>query len=136
MSWHAALEEKEESIVLKIEKANKNEQEIGDHQQSCLVLCLLLSTHKSNETKDWQRISILNTRVWCNEALCTIIINPKICSYVIFEDAIHKLDLTTEPHPNPYNLDQVNKTNLKVTEKCVVTYASGGLLEMLTVMCY
>ena len=32
MSWYVAPEEKEESIVLKIEKANENEQEIGDNQ--------------------------------------------------------------------------------------------------------
>ncbi|PRQ55245.1 putative retrotransposon gag domain-containing protein [Rosa chinensis] len=64
--------------------------------------------------------------------LCTLVIDGGSCSNVIFEEAVLKLGLPTEPHPSPYKVAWVNNTNLKVNDRCLVTYTIGKLVDSVT----
>lgn len=45
---------------------------------------------------------------------------------MVAEEAVQKLGLKIEPHPNPYKLSWLKKGNeIKVSKRCLVTFFYG-----------
>lgn len=55
-------------------------------------------------TEACQRGRIFHTRVRCKGQLCSLVIDTRSCTNVVSEDAVKKLGLKVEPHPEPYQL--------------------------------
>lgn len=47
------------------------------------------------------------------------------------EEVYKKVRLKTEPHPNSYKVVWVNNTNLKIHERCIVTYSIGSFRDQI-----
>ncbi|KAK8921911.1 hypothetical protein KSP39_PZI020636 [Platanthera zijinensis] len=82
------------------------------------VMRCILNTPRS--TLDWKRSSIFSLYFKCGEKSCKLIIDSGSCMNVVFEAAILRMKLTTEPHPTPYQVAWVNKTSIPVTKRCLV----------------
>ncbi|KAM5575250.1 hypothetical protein ABKV19_014275 [Rosa sericea] len=119
--------EQKANEVVELQAEQEMEVEVYD---PCLVLRPVLTTQKEHE-EDW-RSNIFQTRVRCNGQLCNLVIDGGSCSNVISEEAVLKLGLPTEPHPSPYKVAWVNNTNLKVNDRCLVTYSIGKLVDSVT----
>lgn len=52
-----------------------------------------------------------------------MVIDGKSCTNVVFEDLCKNLGLKTKPYLAPYKVAWVNNTNLKVSERCMLTYS-------------
>lgn len=58
-----------------------------------------------------------------------MVIDGDSCTNIVTEDATNKLGLKTEPHLNPYKVEWVNNTSLKVHERFLHTYSICGFID-------
>lgn len=93
------------------------------------VLCSLLTTQETDKEEDWRRSTIFQTGVCCNDQLFSMVIKGGSYTNFMSEDAYRKLGLKTKPHPNPYKVAWINNTNLKVHERCLLTYFISGFVD-------
>ena len=61
--------------------------------------CLALKS-----TEAWQRISLFSSTCTVKGKICRFVIDSGCSANVVSEEAVKKLDLTTETHPHPYRL--------------------------------
>ncbi|KAI8554950.1 hypothetical protein RHMOL_Rhmol05G0135800 [Rhododendron molle] len=76
-----------------------------------------------------QRGQIFHTRVKCNDQVCSLVIDTGSCTNAVSEEAVKKLGLTVDPHPEPYHLAWITKMKLKVDKQCPVTFTIGKVKE-------
>ncbi|KAL8105348.1 hypothetical protein AgCh_029224 [Apium graveolens] len=72
-----------------------------------------------------RRQKIFQTRVTCARKLCSLIIDTMCCTNVISKEAICRLGLKVELHPEPYDITWIDDTKLRVRERCLVTFSIG-----------
>ena len=76
---------------------------LGDHgpllvtRRACFTPC-------KSEGEDWLRSNIFQTTCSIRGKVCRLVIDSGNCKNVVSEEAIPKLGLVTEKHPNPYKL--------------------------------
>lgn len=121
-----------EPICLEAKVEDERERSDNDNDQHSILIRPLFSTRRDVDKENWRRSSLFETRVRCNDHLCGLIIDTGSCTNVVSKD-VRKLGLKTEPHPSPYKVAWVNNTNLKLDEKCLVTYSIRQLVD--TVKC-
>ncbi|KAG5548580.1 hypothetical protein RHGRI_014064 [Rhododendron griersonianum] len=76
---------------------------------------------------------IFHTRVKCNDQVCSLVIDTGSCTNAVSEEAVKKLGLIVDPHPEPYHLAWITNMKLKVDKQCPMTFTIGKVKE--TVMC-
>ena len=59
--------------------------------------------------------------------VCRLVIDSRSCENVVSEEAVQKLGLATEKHPNPYKLSWLKKGNEVTVSKCCLVSFSIGL---------
>lgn len=77
------------------------------------------------EKEDWRRTTIFQTLVTCGKELRKLVIDGGSCMNVVSASTVERLKLPTEPHPQPYHVAWINKTTIPVTQRCLVSIASG-----------
>ena len=68
----------------------------------------LVNIPRANKEEDWQRTSIFQIHVACQERLCTTIIDGSSSSNLVLKELVEKLNLHAKGHPNPYQIAVVN----------------------------
>lgn len=97
------------------------------------VLRLVLTTREVKDTKNWRCNSLFQTKVKCNNQLCSFVIDGGSCTNVVSEEACKKLGLKNEAYLSPYKVAWVNNANLQIQERYFVTYSLGRFTDQ--VMC-
>ena len=70
--------------------------------------------------------NIFQTKFTSHGKVCNVIIDSRSCTNVVAEEMVTKLNLKTEPYPQPYKIQWLHKGNgLKVTKKCLVSFSIG-----------
>uniref|UniRef100_A0A6V7QW70 Asp_protease_2 domain-containing protein n=1 Tax=Ananas comosus var. bracteatus TaxID=296719 RepID=A0A6V7QW70_ANACO len=82
------------------------------------------------EEEDWRQRSIFQTRVLCGGKVCDLVVDGGSMENVISKDAVEKLKLPVEKHPQPYKIRWLKKGNeIPVTSRCLVRFTLGGNLD-------
>ena len=90
-----------------------------------LVIRRSLNVIQDNE-ESWLRDNIFQTRCTSQGKVCNVIIDSGSCTNVVAEEMVTKLNLKTEPHPQPYKIQWFQKdSGLKVSKKCLVSFSIG-----------
>ncbi|XP_021817152.1 uncharacterized protein LOC110759412 [Prunus avium] len=83
-----------------------NEEEVIDLlpvEGECLLVRRVMTTPKIEE-EDWRRHNIFRTRVLCGGRVCNVILDGGSSENIISKEAVEKLKLPIEKHPNPYKV--------------------------------
>jgi hypothetical protein len=101
---------------------------------SNLPLCVIrrvLTGQKNQEPEgeDWLRNNIFHTRVEHKGRALNLIIDNGSGMNIISKEAIHKLQLPIEKHPQPYKLSWVDNTSIPVKHRCSLSFSLGRLYE-------
>ncbi|GKE40545.1 putative CCCH-type zinc finger family protein [Tanacetum coccineum] len=109
------------------EDDERNEENLvyGDSGQM-LVIKKSLLLPKEEESGDWLRNNIFHTTCTIKDKVCKLIIDSGSCENVISRDAVEKLNLKQETHPQPYKLSWFKKGNeVMVDTRCLVSFSIG-----------
>lgn len=91
-----------------------------------LVIRKSLLALKDDSKEDWLRINIFYTICTIAERVCKVIIDSGSCENVVSEEAVKKLQLKTDSHPNPYKLSWLKKeSEVTVDRRCLVSFSIG-----------
>ncbi|XP_058202674.1 uncharacterized protein LOC131317120 [Rhododendron vialii] len=76
----------------------------------------------------WLRSNVFQSTCTIGEKVCRFVIDSGSCENVVSEEAVQKLGLKTEPHPNPYKLAWLKRGNelVKVSKRCLVSFSVGS----------
>lgn len=69
-----------------------------------LVVRKSLLTPKDDSKENWLRTNIFHTTYMIAEQVCKVIIDSDNCENMVSKEAVKKLQLKTDSHPNPYKL--------------------------------
>lgn len=109
-----------------------NEEEVIDLlpvEGECLLVRRVITTPKVEE-EDWRRHNIFRTRVLCEEKVCNVIFDGGSSENIISKEAVEKLKLPIEKHPNPYNVAWFRKgSEVPITSRCLVKFTIGNTIE-------
>lgn len=95
----------------------------GDENVTFVVKKSLL-TPKDYSKEDWLRTNIFHTTCMIAEQVCKVIIDSSSCENVVLEEAVKKLQLKTDSHPNPYKLSWLKKgSEVTVDRRCLVSFS-------------
>ena len=76
--------------------------------------------------EDWLRSNIFQTTCTMRGKVCRLVIYSGSYENVVSEEAVQKLGLATEKHPNPYKLYWLKKGNeVTVSKHCLVSFSIG-----------
>ncbi|CAL8155920.1 unnamed protein product [Prunus armeniaca] len=82
------------------------------------------------EEEDWRRHNIFRTRVQCGGKVCNVILDGGSSENIISKEAVEKLKLPIEKHPNPYKVAWFRKGNeVPVTSRCLVKFTIGNTID-------
>lgn len=94
-----------------------------------LVLRRVMTAPKQ-EKEDWRWRSIFRTRVLCEGKVCNLILDGDSTENIISKEAVEKLKLPMEKHPNPYKISWFQKGNeVPVTSRCLVKFNMGNTVD-------
>ena len=80
-------------------------------------------TPRKSEGEDWLRSNIFQTTCTMGGKICRLVIDSGSCENVVSEDAVQKLGLAKEKHPNPYKLSWLKRGNeVTVSKRCLVFF--------------
>ncbi|CAL8177990.1 unnamed protein product [Prunus armeniaca] len=109
-----------------------NEEEVIDLllvEGECLLVRRVMTTPKVEE-EDWRRHNIFRTRVLCGEKVCNVIFDGGSSENIISKEAVEKLKLPIEKHPNPYKVAWFRKgSEVPITSRCLVKFTIGNTIE-------
>ncbi|CAL2249473.1 unnamed protein product [Prunus armeniaca] len=109
-----------------------NEEEVIDLlpvEGECLLVRRVITTPKVEE-EDWRRHNIFRTRVLCEEKVCNVIFDGGSSENIISKEAVEKLKLPIEKHPNPYKVAWFRKgSEVPITSRCLVKFTIGNTIE-------
>ena len=78
------------------------------------------------EGEDWLQSNIFQTTCTMGGKVCRLVIDSGSCENVVSEEAVQKLGLATEKHPNPYKLSWLKRGNeVTVSKRCLVSFSIG-----------
>ena len=121
------IEEVIEEGEVELNKEEGSMEEITEYanEGEALVTHRCLNVIQENE-ESWLRDNIFQTRCTSQGKVCNVIIDSGSCTNVVAEDMVTKLNLKTEPHPQPYKIQWFQRgCGLKVTKKCLVSFSIG-----------
>ncbi|CAL1407176.1 unnamed protein product [Linum trigynum] len=76
---------------------------------------------------DEQRDNLFHSRCFVDEKLVSLVIDGGSCANLVIFDAVKKLGLTTQKHPQPYSLSWINEHGtLNVTKRALVRFKLGS----------
>ncbi|KAF7135555.1 hypothetical protein RHSIM_Rhsim08G0252200 [Rhododendron simsii] len=102
------------------------EEVVGD-TGPLLVVRRACYTPREAEGDSWQRSNVFQSTCTIGEKVCRFVIDSGSCENVVSQEAVQKLGLKTEPHPNPYKLAWLKRGNeIKVSERCLVSFSVGS----------
>ncbi|TNV97344.1 hypothetical protein C5H24_12795, partial [Xylella fastidiosa] len=82
---------------------------------------------RESEGKSWLRNNIFQSTCTIGGKVCRYVIDSGSCENVVSEEAVQKLNLKTEAHPNPYKLSWLKKGNeVKVSKRCLVSFSMAS----------
>jgi len=99
----------------------KNNLLLGDSYLS-VVRSLLSKPVLSDE---WMRTTIFHTLIKCGDTSMNMVIDGGSTINVVAQSTIKHCNLTVEPHPHPFKVAWLDKTNLTVSHKCKVPIQIG-----------
>lgn len=70
--------------------------------------------------EDWHQTSIFYTYTKCNGRSCKIDIDDGSSLNAASHTVVMKFSLNLEPHPHPYSVAWVDKSNIPITHRCKV----------------
>ena len=83
-------------------------------------------TPRKSKAEDWLRSNIFQTTCTMGGKVCRLVIDSGSCENMVSEEAIQKLRLATEKHPNPYKLSWLKRGNeVTVSKRCLVSFSIG-----------
>ena len=99
---------REEVIEEEEEEVNQTDGEIEEFTEyvdegEALVIRRSLNVIQENE-EAWLQDNIFQTKCTSHEKVCNVIIDSGSCTNVVVEEMVTKLNLKTEPHPQPYKI--------------------------------
>ncbi|GLT29252.1 hypothetical protein SLA2020_041290 [Shorea laevis] len=118
--------------VVKDDNVSEDELEYSEHEDEViyadkgelLVIRRGLSAVQKDEDDDWLHYNIFHTRYSSHGKVCDLIIDSGACKNVVPTVMVDKLQLKTEPHPQPYKLKWLhNDFELKVSKRCLVSFS-------------
>ncbi|KAF7130472.1 hypothetical protein RHSIM_Rhsim10G0125400 [Rhododendron simsii] len=75
----------------------------------------------------WLRRNVFQSPCTIGGKVCRFVIDSGSCKNVVAEEAVQKLGLKTEPHPNPYKLSWLKKGDeVKVLKRCLIAFSIGS----------
>jgi hypothetical protein len=109
----------------------KEHDEEEDLEFSALPLCVIrrILTGEGKEDDDgnsWLQTNIFHTRVAHGDKSLNVIIDNGSEMDVVSLDAVRKLKLATEKHPQPYKVSWVDDTTIPMKQRCLVNFALGN----------
>ncbi|CAL8159589.1 unnamed protein product [Prunus armeniaca] len=86
-------------------------------------------TPRETEGSDgWLRNNVFQSTCIIGGKVCKLVIDPGSCENVISKEAIRKLGLETQPHPQPYKLSWLQKgTEVTGVKRALVPFSIGKL---------
>ncbi|XP_048503161.2 uncharacterized protein LOC125498889 [Beta vulgaris subsp. vulgaris] len=125
----AEYEAIEEGYEEEEEEENMEEEEegryIGPDDGECLVVRRALSGIPTNE-EQLQREAIFHTRCTIGGKVCSLIIDGGSCTNVASQTLVTKLNLQTNPHPNPYVIQWLNQgKGIHVSSRVLLAFTIG-----------
>nr|CAD1817170.1 unnamed protein product [Ananas comosus var. bracteatus] len=109
---------------------DSEEVDVHPGQGESLVVRRVMTAAGKEEEEDWRRRSIFRTHVLCGGKVCDLVIDGGSMENVISKDAVEKLKLPIEKHPQPYKIRWLKKGNeILVTSHCLVRFTLGGNLD-------
>ncbi|XP_058184843.1 uncharacterized protein LOC131302299 [Rhododendron vialii] len=92
-----------------------------------LVVRRACYTPREAKGDSWLRNNIFQSTCTIGGKVCRLVIDSGSCENVIAEEAVKKLALSTEKHPNPYKLSWLQKgKEVTVSERCLVSFSIGS----------
>jgi hypothetical protein len=92
----------------------------------CVIRRILTGERKEDEDGDaWLRTNIFHTRVAHGDKSLNVIIDNRSGMNVVSLDAVQKLQLTLEKHPQPYKVSWVDNTTIPMKQRCLVHFSLG-----------
>ncbi|KAK8933568.1 hypothetical protein KSP39_PZI015465 [Platanthera zijinensis] len=82
------------------------------------VIRRLLHTPRSED--DWRRTTIFYTYFQSAGGPCKLAIDGGSCVNIVAKKALERMQVTPEPHPQPYRVLWVDKSAIQVTQRCLV----------------
>uniref|UniRef100_A0A0D2ZPN6 CCHC-type domain-containing protein n=1 Tax=Brassica oleracea var. oleracea TaxID=109376 RepID=A0A0D2ZPN6_BRAOL len=130
----------DEEIVDEQTETEQEELVSGDMGHLLVFRRTLMSPQVIDES--WLRSNIFRSSCTIRGKVCRFIVDSGSCTNVISEEAVAKLALFAEPHPNPYKLIWLNtQTDIRVSRQCKVPFSalqlclSGLRLYGVVVLC-
>lgn len=94
-----------------------NEEFVRGDEGPLLVVRRTCLAPRGVENNGWLRNNIFQSTCTINGKVCRLVIDSGSCENVISEDAINKLSLETQQHPQPYKLSWLQKGNEVIVSK-------------------
>ncbi|KAD0267391.1 hypothetical protein E3N88_44532 [Mikania micrantha] len=99
--------------------------ELGPDEGECLVVRRTL-TGTVHTAPNQQREAIFRTRCTIKNKVCSLVIDGGSCTNVASQIMVHKLNLTSEPHPSPYDIQWLNQgKGLRITNRVLLAFTVG-----------
>ena len=106
--------------------AEEEEEYVQGDDGPLLVTRRACFTPRKSEGEDWLRSNIFQTTCTMGGKVCRLVIDSGSCENVVSEEAVQKLGLATEKHPNPYKLSWLKRGNeVTVSKHCLVSFSIG-----------
>jgi len=81
---------------------------------------------------DWKRASLFHTKCTIEGRVCEAFIDKGSEENVISQEAVDKLGLAVEKHPQPYSLQWFQKGKaVRVDSRCLLSFSIGKLKSQL-----
>jgi len=112
------------------EEGNEKEGHLMEVKDECVEEedegeLLVLRMAKAPNHKE-QREDIFHTRCTIHGCVCSLIVNGGSCTNVASTTLVDKLQLKTDPHPQPYSIQWLNQgKGLKVSTRCLISFSIG-----------
>nr|DAD22643.1 TPA_asm: hypothetical protein HUJ06_024106 [Nelumbo nucifera] len=93
------------------------------------VVRRILASSKEEKKEDWLRTAIFLTFVLSGNKLCKLIIDGGSSMNVVSVATVERLNLFTQPHPQPYKTAWLNKMTLQVKQRALVSISYGSYVD-------
>jgi hypothetical protein len=120
----AELEDDSEEVLVE-DVIEEEDHVMGDDGPLLVARRVFLIPRGADE--DWVRSNIFQSTCTVGGKVCKFVIDSGSCENVVAEQAVQKLKLSTEKHPNPYKLSWLQKgSEITVSQRCLITLSIGS----------
>ncbi|XP_026450964.1 uncharacterized protein LOC113351126 [Papaver somniferum] len=102
----------------------------GDQGECLMVLRRFFLTQKIADDESWLRKNIFQTTCVVGGKIFRMIIDSESCENVVSDEAVRKLKLPTEKHPQSYSLHWISKgSEVTISKRCLVNFSIRSLYQ-------